>query len=169
MNNFSFVSRLARYQHLCIYSLKYHCLSSSTSSSSFELTVCQSLFSSILNATFKQYAFIVVGPVSDLSVMGGVIFIIVSKTLLQCMEYETSFTSVPNAPPKVVQVACGEHHVLVLTESQEVFSRGTGPQCGLGAENANVQVFTKIPGLSDIYWISAGAEHSAVLQFKKEK
>lgn len=116
-----------------------------------------------------QYTSFVVGPVSDLSVMGSVIFIIVSRTLLQCMEYETSFTPVASAPPNVVQVACGEVHVLVLTENEEVFSRGSGPQCGLGAENGNVQVFQKIPGLSSIISISAGAEHSVVLQYKKDK
>lgn len=80
------------------------------------------------------------------------------------------FSVVPLQQNKVVQVACGEAHVLVLTDKGYVFSHGMSPACGLGLDDEQEEKeFIRIQCLSDVFFIAAGTKHSAALRYTNSR
>lgn len=65
---------------------------------------------------------------------------------------------------KIIKVACGWNHTLILDEFGEVFSAGEGKHGALGqGRGANSYTFKSVPGLKGIKTISAGRDHSLAL------
>ena len=68
---------------------------------------------------------------------------------------------------KIIDVACGNQHTVVLSSSGVVYSFGRNleGQLGIGTRNREVKVFTCVTGLSDdfIVEVSCGGDYSAAL------
>lgn len=77
-------------------------------------------------------------------------------------------TSLPptklNIPSRVVQVACGLHHSVLLTDTGEVFTFGSNQQGQLGlGDFVHRERPTKVPVSTPIVQIAAGSNHSLLL------
>ena len=65
---------------------------------------------------------------------------------------------------KIVKIACGWNHTLILEEFGDVFSAGEGKNGALGhGRGTNSDTFKPVPGLKTIKSISAGKDHSLAL------
>ena len=65
----------------------------------------------------------------------------------------------PKLTCKLKNVACGEHHTLLLNSQGDVYCAGYAKYAGIQAKG-EIHNFQRIPSLSSIKWVSAGREHS---------